>query len=116
MDTVTVLLDITVPQGDNVSKIKRDHDNTRFHYCKKDLWELGLTQIVTPRGFSVNAYDPERCICDILREKKRMDIQVFQTALNTYFKDQNKDIHKLMKYASEFGIEKLMRQYTEVLL
>ena len=45
-----------------------------------------------------------------------MDIQVFQVVLNTYFKDQNKDIHKLMKYASEFGIEKRMRQYTEVLL
>jgi major membrane immunogen (membrane-anchored lipoprotein) len=45
-----------------------------------------------------------------------MDIQVFQTALITYFKDQDKDIHKLMKYASEFGIEKMLRQYTEVLL
>ena len=31
MDTVPALLDITVPQGDNVSKIKRDHENTRFH-------------------------------------------------------------------------------------
>ena len=41
---------------------------------------------------------------------------MFQVAMNTYFKDKNKNIHKLMKYASEFGIEKRMRQYTEVLL
>ena len=81
-----------------------------------EWFEIGLQEIQTSFGNTVRVYNRERCICDILREKKRMDIQVFQTALITYFKDQNKDIHKLMKYALEFGIEKMLRQYTEVLL
>ena len=114
MDAVPVLLDITVPQGDNVSKIKRDHDNTRFHYCKKDLWELGLTQIVTPRGFSVNAYDPERCICDMIRDKKNIDTQIYAQALRRYF-SRHCDSQKILEYSSQLKVEGKVRTYMEVL-
>ncbi|MCR4933386.1 MAG: type IV toxin-antitoxin system AbiEi family antitoxin domain-containing protein, partial [Lachnospiraceae bacterium] len=41
-DRVPHTLDITVPQGDNISRIKKAYQNTRFHYCKKELWNLGI--------------------------------------------------------------------------
>ena len=105
---------VTVKRGYNASHLKAE--NVRVYTVIADWFEIGLDTVETPAGNHVRVYDKERCICDILREKKRMDIQVFQTAMNTYFKSQDKDIHKLMQYASVFGIEKKMRQYTEVLL
>ena len=101
---------VTVKRGYNASHLKAD--NIKVYTVIPEWFEIGLQEIQTSFGNTVRVYN----ICDILREKKRMDIQVFQTALITYFKDQDKDIHKLMKYASEFGIEKMLRQYTEVLL
>ena len=59
-DRVPHELDITVPQGDNVSRIKKDYENTRFHYCKKDLWDLGITDAKTPQGYEVKIYDLEK--------------------------------------------------------
>ena len=57
-DRVPHILDITVPQGDNVSRIKKDYKDTRFHYCKKELWDLGihrrdiLLEYMIPKGVS----------------------------------------------------------------
>ena len=105
---------VTVKRGYNASHLKAD--NIKVYTVIPEWFEIGLQETQTASGNIVRVYDRERCICDILREKKRMDIQVFQTAMNAYFRNENKNIHKLMKYASEFGIEKVMRQYTEVLL
>ncbi|MGN8631011.1 type IV toxin-antitoxin system AbiEi family antitoxin domain-containing protein [Blautia sp. HCP3S3_G3] len=113
-DRVPHTLDITVPQGDNVSKIKRDYSNTRFHYCKKDLWQLGLTKIVTPQGFTVNAYDLERCICDLIRDKKNVDTQIYIQAIREYFMHHCKN-RKIIKYSREMNIEDKVRTYMEVL-
>ena len=113
-DRVPHTLDITVPQGDNVSKIKRDYSNTRFHYCKKDLWQLGLTKIVTPQGFTVNAYDLEGCICDLIRDKKNVDTQIYIQAIREYFMHHCKN-RKIIKYSREMNIEDKVRTYMEVL-
>ena len=113
-DRVPHTLDITVPQGDNVSKIKRDYSNTRFHYCKKDLWQLGLTKIVIPQGFTVNAYDLERCICDLIRDKKNVDTQIYIQAIREYFMHHCKN-RKIIKYSREMNVEDKVRTYMEVL-
>lgn len=61
-DRVPHKLDITVPQGDNVSRIKKNYEQTKFHYCKKELWDMGIVTIKTPQGYDVKVYDLERCI------------------------------------------------------
>ena len=93
---------VTVKRGYNASHLKKD--NIEVHTVVEDWFEIGTTTAETSFGNIVRVYDKERCICDILREKKRMDIQVFQTAMNAYFKSRDKDIHKLMEYAAVFGL------------
>ncbi|MBR1598238.1 MAG: abortive infection protein [Lachnospiraceae bacterium] len=113
-DRVPHILDVTVPQGDNVSRIKRDHSEINFHYCKKDLWDLGLTTVTTPQGFKVNAYDKERCICDIIKNRKNIDKQIYVQAIKEYFYGSY-DHRKLLKYAKIFNIEDKVRVYMEVM-
>ncbi|SFQ38964.1 Transcriptional regulator, AbiEi antitoxin, Type IV TA system [Lachnospiraceae bacterium XBB1006] len=113
-DRVPHELDITVPQGDNVSRIKRDYENTRFHYCKKELWDLGITDIITPQGYKVKVYDLERCICDLIRDKKNVDSQIYTQALKEYFSGKCNP-RKIVKYARQFNIESKVRTYMEVL-
>lgn len=105
---------VTVKRGYNASHLKAD--NVKVYTVIASWFEIGAASTETTFGNTVRVYDKERCICDIIREKRRMDIQVFQTAINAYFQDRDKDIHKLMQYAAEFGIEEKVRQYTEVLL
>ena len=73
-----------------------------------------MTQIVTPRGFSVNAYDPERCICDMIRDKKNIETQIYAQALRRYFSRQC-DSQKILEYSSQLKVESKVRTYMEVL-
>lgn len=105
---------ITVGRGYNAKHLKAT--GVIVHTVRPEWLELGLTQAQTFIGNTVRIYDRERCICDIIKNKNKMDIQVFQIALTSYFSDSEKNIHHLMEYARIMGISDKVRQYTEVLL
>ena len=105
---------ITVGRGYNAKHLK--DNGIVVHTVRQEWLELGLTKAQTFTGNTVRIYDKERCICDIIKNKNRMDIQVFQMALRSYFSGSDKNIHKLMEYARIMGISDKVRQYTEVLL
>lgn len=113
-DRVPHTLDITVPQGDNISRIKKSYQNTRFHYCKKELWDLGIMNVNTPMGYVVRVYNPERCICDIVKDKDNVDKQIYIQAIQEYFKGRCNP-RKIIQYAKEFNIETKIRNYMEIL-
>ena len=58
----------------------------------------------------------KRTICDLVRSKSRMDVQIFTDALKRYSKRKDKDLNKLMKYAKIFKIDGKIREYMEVLI
>lgn len=106
--------DVSVPQGCNVSRIKKDNPTLRFHYVKKEWWNIGISSIRTPFGASVRLYNKERCICDLIRNKNDVDLQLFTQALKDYFK-QKSNIRLLSEYGALFGIDDKIRTYVEVL-
>lgn len=57
----------------------------------------------------------ERCICDIVSERKSIDKQIFIDAMTGYFKSKDKNIRNLIKYSRILGIEDEIRKYMEVL-
>ena len=114
-DRVPHTIDVTVPHGTNVTKIKRDNPQVRFHYVNSILFELGKAETTSPQGATVLLYDKERCICDLIRDKKEMDMQLYTQAIKEYFRT-GANSRKLIKYGKQFGIENLIRIYMEVLL
>lgn len=105
---------ITVKRGYNATHLKES--GAIIHTVRDEWLSLGLMEAETFAGNKIRIYDKERCICDIVKRKNRMDIQIFQTAITSYFSDKDKDIHKLMDYAKTMQLEERVRQYTEVLL
>ena len=101
--------DITVPNNYFNYKIK----NHNVFYVDKDIYELGLIQIDTQMGNKVKAYDMERCICDIIRSKNRMDSEFVKYSIREYVKRKDKDLVKLSKYAEKLGIKKEVMDYVE---
>ena len=102
--------DITVPNNYFNYKIK-DHN---VFYVDKDVYELGVTEVKTPMGNIVKAYDIERCICDIIRSKNRMDSEHVKHSIREYVKRKNKDLVKLSNYARIMGIKDEVMNYVEV--
>lgn len=114
-DRTPNIFHISVPQGYNAGHIRRRFPNIKIHYVKKDFLDLGVINIKTPLGTSVKCYNRERCICDIVSERKNIDKQVFIDAIKGYFKSKDKNIRNLIKYSRIFGIEDEIRKYTEFL-
>ena len=102
--------DITVRKNYNSPHLK---DNDVF-YVSDDIYELGLIEVETPLGNKVRAYDKERCICDIIRSKKRMDLELVKYSVKEYVKRKDKDLIKLSKYADAMGIKEEVMNYIEV--
>ncbi len=102
--------DITVRKTYNSKHLK----NQDVFYVPDDIYELGLTEVETPMGNKVKAYDIERCICDIIRSKNRMDSEFIKYSIREYIKRKDKDLIKLSKYADKMGIKKEVMDFIEV--
>lgn len=107
---------MTVKVGDNVSRIKAVKDNIIFKYCKRDYHQIGKEKIINPFGREVAVYDKERVILDFIKDKNRIDSQIFSETMKAYFQSKDKNLLNLSKYALQMNMEKSLRNYTEVLL
>ena len=105
---------ITVKTGYNPTRLKAE--GIQVFTIKAELHDVGLTTAQTPFGHAVPAYDMERTICDLLRSRNSMEMQNFQGALKMYARRKDKNLRTLMRYAKLFRVEKLLRQYLEMLL
>jgi len=105
---------VTVPTGYNAAKL-REESFTVFT-IKRELHELGVTELLTMFGHNVLAYGLERTICDCLRSRNQMDIAVVTDAIKRYSRRKDKNLNTLMKMAETFGVAKLLRNYMEVLI
>jgi len=83
---------------------------------KKELFGEGTVEMQSPAGHTLKTYNAERTICDLLRSRKNIEIQDLQAAIKGYVRIKEKNIPQLMRYAKMFSVEKLVRQYLEVLL
>lgn len=110
-DRTPIKLDMTFP-----SNIRLKNELLNVHYIKKERHELGLTELKQNDGTIIKVYDIERTICDIIRDRNKIDGQIFSTALKEYIKIRDKNLVKLYKYAKEFGITNIVKKYMEVLL
>lgn len=115
-DRIPNVFHISVPQGYNASHIKKRYEDLQVHYVKKDLYELGKTEIKSPQGNLIPVYDTERTICDIIIDREKIDKQIFTEAVKRYFKSKNKNLRRLITYSRQFKIEVEIRKYLEVLV
>lgn len=106
--------EITVKTGYNPSKLKED--GIQVYTIKKELHGEGIIMLQTLFGHLVPVYNMERTICDIIRNRNHTEIQTFQSALKQYANRKDKNLRLLMQYAAKFHVDKVLRQYLEVLL
>lgn len=79
--------------------------NLKVYYVKPELLYLGVMQKENYFGNTVSVYDKERTICDIIKNKKRIEPQVYIEGLQNYFLYGKPELHKLAHYAKLLGIQ-----------
>ena len=80
-----------------------------------ERFSLGIEDRKTPGGM-IRLYDREKTICDILRFRRVIGLDVAMEALREYLKSGKKNIPTLLDYARLLRVEGTVRTYAEALL
>ena len=110
---IPIKYDITINNGYNGSLQKEK--NVDLFYTKKELLKLGVTDYKLDSGNIIKVYDLDKTICDIIKNKKRIDPEIFNKAIREYFYSKKKNTLKLYEYAKKMNIYNKVRDTFELL-
>ncbi len=110
---IPIKYDITINTGYNGSL--QDNNKVNLYYTKKELLYLGVIDYKLNSGNVIKVYDLDKTICDIIKNKKRIDIELYNKAIREYFYSKNKNTLKLYEYAKKMNIYNKVRNTFEVL-
>lgn len=105
---------VTVPTGYNATHLKTE--NIQIKYASKSSYGLGVCTVSSSSGNMVRAYDKERCICDLISNRNKTEVQNFQTAIKEYLSRRDRKLSKLIEYAEKLGIRDEVMKYVEILV
>ena len=113
-DRIPLVYNVTVPY--NYSGNLLNNKNISIRYVNKDIFNLGLIEIKSIDNLPIKVYDIERTICDIIKNKKNIDKEIYSKALKEYYRKKDKNLLNLIKYSKKLGIEKEVIDLMGVLL
>lgn len=91
-------INITVPQGYNVNRLKKKADNLIFHYENKENFENEKINVLTKENNKVNIYSLKKTLIDIYKRDKNLNLlkkissklnQKELKVINNFFKSNN---------------------------
>ncbi len=80
---IPIKYDITINNGYNGSLQKED--NVNLFYTKRELLELGVINYKLDSGNIIKVYDLDKTICDIIKNKKKIDAEILIRQLENIF-------------------------------
>ena len=110
---IPIKYDVTVNSGYNGS-LQKDK-NVKLFYTKKELINLGVIDYKLDNGNIIKIYDLERTICDIIKNKNKIDRELYNKAIRNYFYNKGKKLLKLYEYAKKMNIYNKVRKEFAIL-
>ena len=106
---------IAVDKNTSKSRFKMDFPKVVPYYTEPEVLEVGSTTMEI-NGITFQIYEKERVICDCLKYETKMNREDYKQALQSYIKDEDKDIAALMEYAKERKVVKKVQSMIGVWL
>ena len=104
---------VAIPHG---RKVKQpEYPPVKLYYFTGIFYSTGIIE-TTESDQHIRIYDLEKCICDLVRFRNRIGIDILKEALGEYLKRRDKDLNKLNSYAKTLKISSVLGQYLEVLI
>lgn len=106
---------LAVDKHSTKSRFSIDYPSVKPHYIPEEQMTLGA-ELVNIEDTELKIFNRERVICDCLRQENKMDVEVFNKAIQAYIKDPKKNVPRLMKYAKILRTENKVRKMIGVWL
>lgn len=92
-----------------------DYPIIDLYYWKKENLEFGITQKVLS-GYVVRITDLERTVCDAVKYRNKIGLDVCGEVIDNYLKMDNRNISLLNEYAIRLRLRTILTKYLETRL
>ena len=92
-----------------------DYPPIKLYYWDKRFYETGIIQ-TTYNEDQITIYDIEKSVCDAIRYRNKVGIDITSEILRNYLKRKDRNLDILMKYADNMRIANVLNQYLTVML
>lgn len=100
--------DVAIKRGRKV--VVPQYPNFKLHNLSNNTLNLGVaTEIIS--GYKVKIFDLEKCVCDAVKFRNKIGIDVCTEIVKNYLRRRDRDIPKLMKYAKILRVAKTLEMY-----
>jgi len=104
---------IAIPRKAKV--ILPDYPPVKLYYWNETAYLLGRT--LTPvNGTLLPIYDPEKTVCDFLRQRHKLGLDLAKEVLTSYLRRPDRQIARLVEYANQLGLSQYVDTTLNVLL
>lgn len=110
---IPIKYDISIKSGYKGSLQKEE--NVKLFYTNSELLDLGVINYKLDSGNIIKIYDLDKTICDIIKNKRKIDVEIFNKAIREYFYSKKKNTLKLYEYAKKMKIYDKVRDTFGVL-
>jgi hypothetical protein len=91
------------------------HPPIELHYLTESLLEIGVEEKIVD-GYNIRMYNAERCVCDAVKFRNKVGIDVCSEVVNNYLARPDRNLTRLMDYADRLRIRKILEKYLEIAL
>ena len=104
---------IVIPKKSKI--VLPEYPPIKLYYWEDMAYRLGTADVPVDQSI-VKMYDIEKTVCDMLRFKNKVGLDIAKEVLKNYLNRSDRNISKLNMYAQRLNIGKLMNNYLEILL
>lgn len=114
-------LTTSLPQAYHVA-VKRGRKLTlpvfprvELHYITDSLFDIGVEERLVS-GYRIRIYNMERCVCDAVKFRNKVGMDVCAEVVNGYLSRPDRNISLLMDYAGVLRVTNVLEKYLEIKL
>lgn len=108
-----IKMDVSISKNYNPHRFK---DIVNVYRINDELFELGIVDKKSPQGMKVRTYNLERTICDIIKDKDSIDIEIRNKAIKKAIKSKEFNASKMFEYAKKMNIYDKVKNYMEAII
>lgn len=86
-----------------------------LHHYTESILNVGVTEMGID-GFIIKVYDAERSVCDAVKFRNKIGIDVCSEIINNYLGRLDRNLSKLMDDARQLRVARILEQYLQVKL
>lgn len=104
---------VAIKRGRNI--VLPSYPAIELHHYSSSIFDVGAVNMEV-NGFNVRVYNTERCVCDAVRFRNKVGMDVCSEVIDSYLLKPDRNLPLLSDYARLLRISSVLRRYLEIKL